>query len=36
MQRPSFTDDLLIAFFQSKMVHASSTPSTYSFLPPVS
>jgi hypothetical protein len=34
--RPSFADDLLLAFFRSKMVEVSSTPSTDSFLPPVS
>ncbi|AQK41918.1 Beta-carotene isomerase D27 chloroplastic [Zea mays] len=32
--RPSFADDLLLAFFRSKMVKASSTPSTDPLVPP--
>jgi hypothetical protein len=34
--RPSFADDLLLAFFRSKMVKASSTPSTDPLFPPSS
>lgn len=34
--RPSFADDLLLAFFRSKMVKASSTPSTDPLVPPSS